>query len=681
MKKKLLLLPIIGLLLSGCDLTSIFTGRNKNSQEIPNIINHDEGNPNEKDTEEGGEKPSEIKVSSVALNEHSVNLIEGEEKQLTYTVLPENATNKNVVWSSSNSNIASVENGLVKAWNKGSATITITTVDQSKTDQCTFNVTSKPAPQVDTVTSELVFNNLGLVKREDNFTYEISVNDDEDTKIQFFQGAASFAPRCYDGDVKGAYEARAYAGHYFTVKNLVNPLLKIELVFSTKNDGSNPISTDVGSFSDNIWEGSSNEVRFTVGGESGHRRISAIKVTHEGKAEDNPDEIINLGNKSIAEVKQYILDHPVKKNAYGNGVNENRYVTISGFALAKIDLVKTKASYGLDVSHPAKVIMADATGYIGVATTVSGDGTTLWGKIDDHACESTSKYTVTGYISEYLGHPELMVTAFEWNKDLDITWNASIISEATTTLTGFYEKAVNVNYNCAGHGYGEVITINNLKCYFIESSGSGKRYYNFTDGEKNIRVNTFNLGSVSVGYYYNVTGIISLKNLSPIIVAFEITQNNSSSEFDFNWYSAATEITIANLKNIKGEQEDTSKRFPDVISAFGAIYKTTGYLTLVEENGKYYVGISDKYIAREKIISGKDNAMANYGISLIQNENFWNTTEEELYKYNPLFDNYILEDEPIVMYYVVRQLGYQSNKALWEILIIPDYLEMLKTVY
>jgi len=170
-------------------------------------------------------------------------------------------------------------------------------------------------------------------------------------------------------------------------------------------------------------------------------------------------------------------------------------------------------------------------------------------------------------------------------------------------------------------------------------------------------------------------------NLSTIIVEFEITQNTSSSEFNFNWCSAATEISIANLKNIKGEQEDTSKRFPDVINAFGTIYKTTGYLTLVEENGKYYVGVSDNYIARDKIISGKDNAMANYGISLIKNENFWNTTEEELYNYNPLFDNYILEDEPIVMYYVVRQLRYQSNNALWEILIIPDYLEMLKTAY
>ena len=679
MKKKLILLPVIGLLLSGCDLTSIFNGGDKNSQEIPDKINPDGEKQDEKEDEKEEEKPSDIKVTSVTLDEHSVNLVEGEEKHLSYTVLPNNATNKNVTWSSSNSNVASVENGVVKAWNKGTATITITTVDQLKADQCTFTISSKPAPQVDTTTSTIVFNELGYTK--DNAEYTTPIDIDANVSVAFAKADGNTNPSCIKGSNTKKYEARAYAGNTITFNSNEGNILSISFVYSTDKPGVNEITCNVGEFDTDTWSGSSKTVVLSVGGESGHRRISSITVTYEGKSEDNPDEVINLGNKSIAEVKQYIKDHPVKKNAFGNGVNENRYVTISAFALAKIDLVKTKASYGLDVSRPAKVIMADATGYIGVATAVTGDGTTLWGKIDDHVCESTSKYTVTGYISEYLGHPELLVTAFEWNKDLDITWNASVISEATTTLTGFYEKAVNVNYNCAGHGYGEVITINNLKCYYIESDGSGKRYYNFTDGENSIRVNAFNLGSVSVGYYYNVTGIISLKNLSPIIIAFEITQNTSTSEFEFNWYGAATEISIANLKKIKGEQEDTSKRFPDVINAFGTVYKTTGYLTLVEENGKYYVGVSDTFINREKLISGKDNAMANYGISLIKNENFWNTTEEDLYKYNPLFDNYILEDVPVVMYYVVRQLRYQENKALWEILIIPDYLEMLKTVY
>ena len=70
--------------------------------------------------------------------------------------------------------------------------------------------------------------------------------------------------------------------------------------------------------------------------------------------------------------------------------------------------------------------------------------------------------------------------------------------------------------------------------------------------------------------------------------------------------------------------------------------------------------------------------MANYGISLIKNEDFWNTTEDELYRYNPLFDEYVLEDKEITVYYIVRQQRYSSNKPMWEILLLPDFLNDLQ---
>ena len=51
--------------------------------------------------------------------------------RLTVTALPENATNKNVVWSSSNEDVASVRNGLVVAYNYGTAIITCEAADGS----------------------------------------------------------------------------------------------------------------------------------------------------------------------------------------------------------------------------------------------------------------------------------------------------------------------------------------------------------------------------------------------------------------------------------------------------------------------------------------------------------------------------------------------------------------------
>ena len=69
---------------------------------------------------------------SIELDKTELDAMEMTEFQLTATVLPENTTNKGVVWSSSDNEIASVdETGLVKMHRVGSVVITATTVDGS----------------------------------------------------------------------------------------------------------------------------------------------------------------------------------------------------------------------------------------------------------------------------------------------------------------------------------------------------------------------------------------------------------------------------------------------------------------------------------------------------------------------------------------------------------------------
>ena len=69
---------------------------------------------------------------SIELDKTELDAMEMTEFQLTATVLPENTTNKGVVWSSSDNEIASVdETGLVKMLRVGSVVITATTVDGS----------------------------------------------------------------------------------------------------------------------------------------------------------------------------------------------------------------------------------------------------------------------------------------------------------------------------------------------------------------------------------------------------------------------------------------------------------------------------------------------------------------------------------------------------------------------
>ena len=66
-----------------------------------------------------------IAVTGVSLNKSSLNFIgTGSSQTLTATVSPSNATNKTLTWSSSNTSVATVSNGVVKAVGFGTATIT-----------------------------------------------------------------------------------------------------------------------------------------------------------------------------------------------------------------------------------------------------------------------------------------------------------------------------------------------------------------------------------------------------------------------------------------------------------------------------------------------------------------------------------------------------------------------------
>lgn len=83
-----------------------------------------------------------VPVESVSLDktEHTFNTI-GNTLTLTPTVLPADATDKSVEWTSSDDNVATVTtNGVVKAVGNGPATITVTTKDQGKTATCAITV-------------------------------------------------------------------------------------------------------------------------------------------------------------------------------------------------------------------------------------------------------------------------------------------------------------------------------------------------------------------------------------------------------------------------------------------------------------------------------------------------------------------------------------------------------------
>jgi uncharacterized protein YjdB len=81
-------------------------------------------------------------VSSIVLNKSNLDLKVNDSEKLIATIEPENATDKKVIWSSSNPDLVEVdENGNVTAKAKGTAIITAMTRDSGKTATCNVTVT------------------------------------------------------------------------------------------------------------------------------------------------------------------------------------------------------------------------------------------------------------------------------------------------------------------------------------------------------------------------------------------------------------------------------------------------------------------------------------------------------------------------------------------------------------
>ena len=121
-----------------------------------------------------------IPVTDVKLDKTSLTMQETDSDTLTATVLPDNATNKAVTWSSNDSTVATVdESGKVTAVAPGTATITVTTEDGSKTATCTVIVhtatTITTQPQSVSVT-EGQSATFSVAATGDNLRYQWQIN-------------------------------------------------------------------------------------------------------------------------------------------------------------------------------------------------------------------------------------------------------------------------------------------------------------------------------------------------------------------------------------------------------------------------------------------------------------------------------------------------------------------------
>ena len=154
------------------------------------------------------EKDKSVSVTEVGLNKTSTTLIEGETETLVATVIPENATDKSVVWESGNESAATVsQEGLVTAVGEGKATITVKTNDGGFSASCEVTVNKK----VIAVTSVVLGNTeLTLVEgEEEKLAVAVTPENATDKSVVWESSNTAVATVDQDGLVTAVEEGKA----------------------------------------------------------------------------------------------------------------------------------------------------------------------------------------------------------------------------------------------------------------------------------------------------------------------------------------------------------------------------------------------------------------------------------------------------------------------------------------
>ena len=125
-----------------------------------------------------------VAVTGIELNKGELSLKVDGSKKLVATVMPTNATNKQVTWASDKPTVAAVsQDGTVTAKEEGTAQITVKTVNGGKTARCKITVTAKDPTPTAEFTVEMTYGTHGTISA--NPAIPASGKIAKDTSITF----------------------------------------------------------------------------------------------------------------------------------------------------------------------------------------------------------------------------------------------------------------------------------------------------------------------------------------------------------------------------------------------------------------------------------------------------------------------------------------------------------------
>lgn len=143
--------------------------------------------------------PEQVAVTGMTLEKKSIEVEKGKTETINAIITPENATRKGITWTSSDTNVATVTNGVVKGISAGTATITATTKDGNFTDTCEVTVTQNAVTGI-RISEKLIDLGMGYKKQ---ITATVMPDDATDKSVEWTSENPEIATVSDNGTITG----------------------------------------------------------------------------------------------------------------------------------------------------------------------------------------------------------------------------------------------------------------------------------------------------------------------------------------------------------------------------------------------------------------------------------------------------------------------------------------------
>ena len=288
-----------------------------------------------------------------------------------------------------------------------------------------------------------------------------SVDFDSNVSGSFFKGTNNNNPPKY---YSTGSAIRCYGGNYFTITTSDGNLTEIVLTFAS-GEGTNAITTDVGTYSDGTWTGAASSVTFTIGGTSGHRRIAAFDITYSsggGQQETVATPTFNPAGGTYYEPQSVTISCATQGATIcyttdGNEPTENsqQYSIGTSLNISETTTLKAKAFKSGYIASPTATATYTFPSVVNISSITAAGSYTVQGTIVAKSARGFIVGDGTGYVYYYnqnysqssynigdmvklSGSVVVYGGVFEFNSTATITaaTSSNYVAEEPTIITG-----------------------------------------------------------------------------------------------------------------------------------------------------------------------------------------------------------------------------------------------------